>query len=121
MRKASGFVMADTLLALIVLALFVTQLTSINLTGSKSATNTSARLTATLIAKALVEDPSIRTDRGTFIIDGMSYAWTRDERQRPNAPTDRAILVDTQIVVTWPADTPTHSFEIQSTRIRGRT
>ena len=112
--------MADTLLALIVLSLFVVQLTHINLTGTKAAAETSQELTAALIAKALIEDPSIRSHQGSFQIKGTNYGWRRETLERPGTPTDRAALIETHIEVRWPADNPAHSYEVQSTRMRGR-
>jgi Tfp pilus assembly protein PilV len=120
MNRERGFAMADALVALVIASLFLTSLLSVNTASLKSSGSASETLTATYVARAVLEDPSLREDQGQFLVDGRAYTWTRIWTDRPSAPADRAVLTDMTVKVSWPVGMTTRTFELRTTRLKGK-
>lgn len=100
MRHERGFVMADTLIALVIASLLMTGLVSANMTGLRAAQTAEQKLTATYLARALAIDP-LSEPSGKRTIAGTTYAWTiavePSGRLGPRGP----MISDRHVDVTW--------------------
>ena len=103
MKHEAGFVLADALVALLICSLFLTSFLSFNVTSQKTASRAHDRLVAAYVARAVLEDPSIREDAGDFVIRGKAFHWLRMDTQRASAEADRVVLSDIQVTVSWAA------------------
>lgn len=101
MKNESGFVLADALVALLICSLFLTSFLSLNTTSLRAVGQGHNRLVASYIARAVIEDPSIRESEGDFVVDGKSFHWSRTSTDRTVAETDRIVVSDLEVDVTW--------------------
>lgn len=120
MNRESGFAMADALVALVTASLFLTSLLSVNTASLRSSGSATEALTAAYVARAALEDPSLREDQGQFVVNGRTYTWARIRTDRAPAPTDRAVLTDITVKVSWRAGMTTRTFELHTTKLKGK-
>lgn len=121
MRRDDGFAMADALVALVLASLFLTGLLSVNAASLHSAESGENRLTAALIARAVIEDPSLREDKGRFSVNGRIYDWRRTQQARPSDPRDRVMVVDISVEIRWAGRSGELVYSLKTTRMKGRT
>jgi|GEM_PF-3339036 len=120
MRKDRGFAMADALIALVLASLFLTGLLSVNATSLQTAESGEARLTAALIARAVIEDPSLREDQGKVSVAGRAYDWQRKREDLPAEPKDRAGLTRISVDVRWQGRSGDLVYRLETKRLKGR-
>lgn len=101
MKHEDGFAMADAIIALTILSTLLTSVMGLNSAAFDASRKARTRLTAALVAKALIADPSIRTDQGTFTIDRTKYDWRRQKTPRQTAREDIVTVSDITITVEW--------------------
>lgn len=101
MKHERGFAMADALVALMLLSVLLTSLIGVNTNSLEASQKANARLTATLIAQAVLEDRSVRDDEGSFTVNGTAYDWTREAVTLPASIDDTALLDEITITVEW--------------------
>lgn len=118
MRNDSGFAMADTLVALTLLALFVASLLSINSNSISATQKSHAKLGATLIAKALATDRSIRENKGEFVLDQRTFKWTKRVTPQQASTSSRVALNDISISVEWEISNKPYSYTIEAVHIQ---
>tara|TARA_R110002049_G_scaffold32139_4_gene107539 strand:+ start:242 stop:613 length:372 start_codon:yes stop_codon:yes gene_type:complete len=121
MRRDDGFAMADALVALVLASLFLTGLLSVNAASLHSAESGENRLTAALIARAVIEDPSLREDTGRLSVNGRIYDWRRTQQARPSDLRDRAMVVDISVEIRWAGRSGELVYSLKTTRMKGRT
>lgn len=120
MRQDRGFAMADALIALVLASLFLTGLLSVNATSLKTAESGEARLTAALIARAVIEDPSLREDQGKVSVAGRAYDWQRRREELPAQLKDRAGLTRISVDVRWQGRSGELVYKLETKRLKGR-
>lgn len=120
MRKDEGFVLADALVALLICSLFLTSFLSLNGTSRHATERGHNRLVAAYIARAVLNDPSIREDAGAFVIDGNTFQWSRVKTDRPGSETDRVTISDLEVTISWTGPSGSPSLITANTvRLRG--
>tara|TARA_R110002049_G_scaffold193364_3_gene362209 strand:+ start:512 stop:859 length:348 start_codon:yes stop_codon:yes gene_type:complete len=112
--------MADALIALVLASLFLTGLLSVNATSLKTAESGEARLTAALIARAVIEDPSLREDQGKVSVAGRAYDWQRRREELPAQLKDRAGLTRISVDVRWQGRSGELVYKLETKRLKGR-
>jgi len=112
--------MADAVIALTILSASLTSILGLNSTGFLASQKASSHLTATLIARAVLEDRSIREDQGNFVVKGSTYTWTREVEPRPLAANDVVVVSDIAITVSWQVKSGQNQVTLTTMRWRGR-
>lgn len=119
MKKESGFVLADALVALLVCSLFLASLLQLDTNSRRRVSQSHDRLVAAFVARAVLEDPSLRDEQGEVLIDGKAFQWSRTRTDRPTAETDRVSLSDLRVTISWPSPTgDTQSISANTVRLR---
>lgn len=101
MTKSDGFVMADALVALLLLSLLLSTLIPLNASGRSSLSKADAKLTATLLAKRLIDRESPAEESGNVTIEGREYSWRVLRETRPAAFDDVVVLDLLTAEVAW--------------------
>ncbi|KCZ95302.1 hypothetical protein HHI_06514 [Hyphomonas hirschiana VP5] len=112
--------MADALIALLLTSLFLSGLLSVNATTLRTAVSGETRLTAALIARAVIEDPSMREDAGKVEVAGRTYTWQRDRQDLPPDMKDRALLTTISVAVHWQGRSGDLVYRLETARVKGR-
>lgn len=110
--------MADALVALTVMSALLTALLGVNDTSLNASQKADARLTATLIAQAVLEDRSIRESDGVFAVDTRTYQWRRDIKPRRTDRTDSVALDDIAVTVQWQVKTGQNQITLSTSKWR---
>lgn len=118
MSDERGFAMADALVALTVMSALLTALLGVNDTSLNASQKADARLTATLIAQAVLEDRSIRESDGMFAVDTRAYHWRRDIKPHRTDRTDSVALDDIAVTVQWQVKTGQNQITLSSSKWR---
>lgn len=101
MKGQQGFVMADAIIALLIVSVLMTALVGLTLTNAQNSRAADTRLTATLIARGLSEDPSIRQKKGSFEVNHQIFDW-EIERKRSALNEDTVLQIEEiEVDVTW--------------------
>lgn len=99
--REDGFAMADAIVALTIAAIFVTSLLGLNNSSLNSITSGANKLTATLIAKSILEDRSLRENSGSFLVAGQEFEWFRQTSSKPSNPNDFLQTNEVIVTVNW--------------------
>lgn len=119
MRRERGFVMADSLIALLVAALFLSTLFEICRLGLNSSANSERQLYAAVLAQSLLETASHTPASGHTFLHGHLYHWHLSVRRRPNLGQLRLKLQEVTVVVSWQHSGAEREFVLNTARIRG--
>ena len=102
MKKTErGFVMADAIIALIIVSVLMTALVGLTVTNTQNSLAADSRLTATLIARGIAEDPSIREAAGSFKVENRTFDWEIERSPAPITDTTLLQMERIKVDVTW--------------------
>ena len=119
MTGKHGFAMADALIALLITALFLSALLSVNSSSLRAAGSGETRLTAAMIARAVVEDASLRGNAGEVNVAGRAYTWRRNLTEMPSVPGDGALLTGISVAVSWQGPSGELGYRLETARVKG--
>lgn len=120
-HSEAGFMMADALVAIMIAALFVTSVFSINATMLRTSESAKNRLEATLLAKGIIEQDKLTDQSGQTVIDGVSFDWqmrTRNIDLNQDRLTSRLVEVEVEIV--WPGYRSERRVSVTARKLRSR-
>jgi Tfp pilus assembly protein PilE len=118
MRKERGFIMADTIIALMIVSLV--SLSLMTLVGYNRSLSQKAKtqLTASLLARSLIFESSDE-QFGTFEQEGVAYNWSRERIQSAPTALSRFQTVQTNVDVVWRGRNVEKSLTLSLTRLEG--
>lgn len=100
MTTSRGFVMADAVIALLVISVSMTALLNLTFGSARSSEKAEARLTAALVARAIAEDVSTHADEGSVQINGRPYLWER-RRDAGSVSHEMVLQLERTFVQVW--------------------
>ena len=112
--------MADAIIALTALSALLASVMGLNSSSLDASQKASTRLTATLIAKAVLEDRSIRDNQGSFTVDGTAYSWTRISAPKTSRSLSVVQISDITITVNWQVKSGQNQVSLQTSRWQAR-
>jgi Tfp pilus assembly protein PilX len=119
MDKQRGFVMADAMIALVLISLLLVALLGMNRNSAAMAAKAENRLAAGMIAQSVLEDPDLSGDEGELVINDRSYRWTREIDDATEASRPRLKLEEIRVTVSWQDNRVPRQLELKSARVRG--
>lgn len=118
MRSHEGFAMADTLLALTILSVFAVSIIGMNTNSTSALQKSNARLSATLLAKSILSDRSIRGTQGEVEIGPRLYRWHKKVTPRNISSQLHPRLNDVTISINWEMRNRTYSYNIEAIELK---
>ncbi|MBO6689402.1 MAG: hypothetical protein JJ919_13060 [Henriciella sp.] len=119
MVKQRGFVMADAMIALVLISLLLVALIGMNRNSAALATKAENRLAAIMIAQSILEDAELADEEGEVQIDTTSYRWTRETLDVTDITRPRLKLEQVTVTVSWFESPAVREIELVSARVRG--
>lgn len=119
MKHQGGFVMADALIALVLISLLLLSLLGMNKNSAALASSNETRLTAALIAQSILEDGELELNDGTIEVDGRTFDWSRVVTDVTDTNRPRLSLNIISITVRWQDNQLTRKYELKTARIGG--
>lgn len=101
MRHERGFVMADAMTALLILAVLMAAILSMSTTSAQNALAAEMRLTGTLIARGIAEDESCEGQDGQITVDGQVYKWSKSEQRSSVSENTKLQVKRVEVRVSW--------------------
>lgn len=101
MRRESGFVMADAISALLILAVLMAAIMSMSTTSAQNALAADMRLTGTLIARGIAEDESSEDKNGLITVDGQTFHWSKSEQRSSISENTKLQVKRVKVRVSW--------------------
>lgn len=119
MAKQRGFVMADAMIALVLISLLLVALLGMNRNSAALATKAEYRLAAIMVAQSILEDAELADEEGEVQIDTTSYRWTREIQDVTDTNRPRLKLEQVTVTVSWLENQAVRELQLESARVRG--
>lgn len=117
MKHEGGFIMADTICAVLVASLLLSALLGANQLALRASASAERSVGAALLARAVLEDRSIREKTGTFTIGQTVYRFHREDVRRAGRAAGAAQLTDTVVTVRWDGPSGEQAFALRTASI----
>ncbi len=112
MRHEKGFILADTLIALTIVALLLTSLFAAVRLLNKASTSSASELEARLIAQALIVNHTCPARSGRQEGEISDYSWTCSEEIEALESSDRLQVRSTTLALEWGWSNEIRTFEV---------
>lgn len=119
MKEQRGFVMADAMIALVLISLLLVALLGMNRNSAALTAKAENRLAAVMVAQSVLEDAEQTGDEGEVVIDDKPYRWTREVRDITDSDRPRLKLDEIIVTVSWQEGRVDRRLELKSGRVRG--
>jgi len=119
MGQMRGFVMADPMIALMLVSLLLVSLLGMNRNSSLLAAKSESRFAAVMVAQSVLEDADQKESVGEVVIDDEVYRWELVVTDVTNADRRRLKLEKILVTVSWSESQSVRQVELQTARVRG--
>ena len=120
MKTQSGFILADTLIALTIVALMLTSLLSALQLLHAASTSSAHQLEARLIARALAFEEACPAREGNQKGEFVEYYWTCKEEIQRLENNDRIQVRSTILQLEWGRPDQKRTYELIQTNLEAR-